>query len=395
MTEYLTYRYSQRLSCPSPPNAFSHRLRRKRQSGAPLLDLTVSNPTEALPDYPHHRIASAYGAIRDFKYHPDPLGNEHARRAIADYYQLRGVIVAPEQLLLTASTSEAYALLFKLLCDPGDEALAPLPSYPLFEYLAAFESVRIVPYHLRYDGSWFLDMASIEQSVSPRTRALILVNPNNPTGSFLKQHEVEELFRFAQNHNLPVISDEVFIDYMFAAQPGRVPTLISAAPGLTFSLNGLSKAAGMPQMKLAWIVLNGPEAACAAARQRLELLSDTYLSVATPVQRALPELLRIGSDIQQQITQRLARNLVALQATFAGTPAHCLHLEGGWSAIVQLPRTFTEETWITRLVEEQSVIVQPGYFFDMESEAYVVVSLLTPPETFDEGVRRLVALAGK
>ncbi|HEX3683804.1 MAG TPA: pyridoxal phosphate-dependent aminotransferase [Bryobacteraceae bacterium] len=389
------YRFSQRLSWPSAPNAFSCRLRQQRQAGAKLLDLSVSNPTEAFEDYPHDRIARAFSAASDFTYHPDPAGQEQARRAIAGYYAERNIVISPGRLLLTASTSEAYALLFKLLCDPGDEVLAPLPSYPLFEYLAAFESVRILPYRLRYDGSWFVDMASLRPAVSPRTRALIVVNPNNPTGSFLKQPEAAELFRFANDRGLPVISDEVFMDYSFGAAPGRLPTLIGADSILTFSLNGLSKAAGMPQMKLAWIALSGPEPARECARLRLELLSDTYLSVATPVQCALPALLRVGSDMQHRIAQRLARNLVALHAMLELTPAHCLHVEGGWSAIVQLPRTSTEELWVTRLLEEQSVIVQPGYFFDMDSEAYLVLSLLTPPETFDEGVRRLRELAGK
>jgi alanine-synthesizing transaminase len=388
------YRYSNRLSWPSP-NAFSRLLQQKRQAGAKLLDLTAWNPTDAFEDYPHHRIAGAYRAVQDFSYRPNPSGYAAARRAIAGYYAAQKISISPDQLLLTASTSEAYALLFKLFCDPGDEVLAPLPSYPLFEYLAALESVRIIPYRLRYDGSWFIDIASLRKGVSLRTRALIIVNPNNPTGSFLKQHEAEEIFCLANDHDLPVISDEVFMDYSLGAYSGRVHTLIGAGSILSFSLNGLSKGAGMPQMKLAWIALSGPEPACESARQRLELISDTYLSVGSPVQCALPELLRIGADMQCLIKQRLTRNLAALNARLANQPAHCLHVEGGWSAIVQLPRTSTEEIWIARLLEEQSVIVQPGYFFDMDSEAYVVLSLLTPPETFDEGVRRLSELADK
>lgn len=387
------YRYSHRLPDSCLPNAFSRLLQHKRQAGARLLDLTIANPTQAFADYPHGRIAHALSAVRDFTYHPDPSGQEQARRAVSAYYAAQNIVISPGRLLLTASTSEAYALLFKLVCDPGDEVLAPLPSYPLFEYLASFESVRIVPYRLRYDGSWFVDMASLRQGVSPRTRALIIVNPNNPTGSFLKQPEAEELFRLALDRGLPVISDEVFMDYSFGLVPGRIPTLIGADSILSFSLNGLSKGAGMPQMKLAWIAVNGPEPARESARQRLELLADTYLSVGTPVQCALPELLRVGSDIQHQIAKRLARNFAALNAILENSPAHSLHVEGGWSAIVQLPRTSTEEIWITRLLEEQSVIVQPGYFFDMDSEAYLVLSLLTPPGTFDEGVQRLSQLA--
>lgn len=364
-------------------------MQQKRQAGAGLLDLTISNPTEVLPDYPHDRIAAGYGAVRDFTYRPEPAGHRPARRAISDYYRGRGVAISPDNLLLTTSTSEAYALLFKLLCDPGDQVLAPQPSYPLFEYLAAFESVEINPYRLGYDGSWFIDMESLHRRLSPRTRALIVVNPNNPTGSCLKRLEWEELIRLAQNRNLPVISDEVFMDYPLGASGERVLTLIQNDSVLTFSLNGLSKAAGMPQMKLAWIALSGPESACEAARQRLELLADTYLSVATPVQCALPELLRIGDGIQQQLARRIARNLAALNTILQDTPAHCLHVEGGWSAMIQLPSTVSEDIWITRLLEEHNVIVQPGYFFDMHSEAYVVVSLITPPAPFAEGLERL------
>jgi len=353
------------------------------------LDLTTSNPTQALADYPHEKIAAAYGSVRDFSYRPDPAGGREALSAVAEYYRTRGIAVSPGNLVLTASTSEAYALLFKLLCDPGDQVLAPLPSYPLFEYLAAFESVEIVSYRLRYDGSWFVDMDSLRRGVSARSRALILVNPNNPTGSFLKRREAEELTHFALDRRLPLICDEVFMDYAFGTVRDRVSTLIGERPALTFSLNGLSKAAGMPQMKLAWIAISGPERDCAEARERLELLSDTYLSVSTPVQAALSELLHIGEGIQQQIARRAARNLQALNTIVQDTPAHCLRVEGGWSAIIQLPRTLSEEIWITRLLEEQGVIVQPGYFFDMDSEAYVVASLLTPPELFAEGIERL------
>lgn len=354
-----------------------------------MLDLTISNPTEVLSGYPHHRIASVYGALHDFTYRPCPAGDPRARRAIAEYYGARAIDISPERLLLTASTSEAYALLFKLFCDPGDEVAAPLPSYPLFEYLAAFESVRIAPYRLRYDGSWFVDMASLRQSISPRTRALIVVNPNNPTGSFLKHNEAEELLRIAVEHALPIISDEVFMDYAAAAHSQRVRTLIGDGPALTFSLNGLSKAAGMPQMKLAWIALSGPEAACTAARQRLELLADAYLSVAAPVQLALPCLLEIGAGVQEEIANRIAQNLATMESALADTPAHPLHVEGGWSAIIQLPRTRAEEDWTACLLEERDVIVQPGYFFDMEAEPYIVVSLLTAPDIFSEGIRRI------
>jgi alanine-synthesizing transaminase len=365
----------------------------RRKAGVSLIDLTVSNPTEVLGDYPHSAIGRAYANVKDFAYRPDPLGALESRAAVARYYESRELAVSPGQILLTASTSEAYSLLFKLFCNSGDEILAPLPSYPLFEYLAALESARIVPYRLVYDGSWYIDFANLQRQISPRTRAVVVVNPNNPTGSFLKKFEAETLLDVAQQHKLPIISDEVFMDYSFGLGGDRVRTSIGYDSVLSFSLNGLSKAAGMPQMKLAWIALNGPGGEREAARERLELLLDTYLSVGTPVQCALPELLDIGEGIQEQIRFRTAQNLKAVHHLLESSPACCLHCEGGWSAIIQLPRRLSEEEWITRLLDEQHVVVQPGYFFDMPSEVYVVVSLITPPDEFVEGIRRVRHLA--
>jgi alanine-synthesizing transaminase len=387
------YSYSERLSWSFSSNVFSRLVAEKRQAGDALLDLTVSNPTQVFDGYPHAAISRAYANIRDFAYRPDPFGQKESRLAVAQYYERRNLSISPAQILLTASTSEAYSLLFKLFCNSGDEILAPLPSYPLFEYLAGLESARIVPYRLVYDGSWYIDFASLRQQVSPRTRALVVVNPNNPTGSFLKRPEVEELLDVAQRYGLPIISDEVFMDYAFGAAADRVTTLSGYDSVLTFCLNGLSKAAGMPQMKLAWIALNGPERDREDAVRRLEFIFDTYLSIGTPVQRAFPELLEIGEGIQKEIRLRTAENLKALKALLEGSPACCLHCEGGWSAILQLPRRLSEEEWITRLLHEQSVIVQPGYFFDMANEAYIVVSLITPGDEFSEAIRRVRELA--
>lgn len=387
------YSYSERLSWSFSSNSFSRLVEERRKSGVPLFDLTVSNPTEVFSEYPHAAISRAYANIKDFAYRPNPFGQQGSRLAVARYYERRNVSISPAHIVLTASTSEAYSLLFKLFCNAGDEILAPLPSYPLLEYLAGLESARILPYRLIYDGSWYIDFASLRQQISPRTRALVVVNPNNPTGSFLKKSEAEELLDVAQQYGLPIISDEVFMDYWFGTGGDRVKTLIGYDSVLTFSLNGLSKVAGMPQMKLAWIALHGPERDRETALRRLELLLDTYLSVGTPVQCALPELLDIGEGIQEQIRVRTGRNLKAANVLLEDSPACFLHCEGGWSAIIRLPARFSEEEWITRLLREQSVIVQPGYFFDMASEAYVVVSLITPNDEFFEAIRRLRQLA--
>lgn len=350
-----------------------------------LLDLTVSNPTEVI-NYPHEAIRQAYGRITDFTYHPNPLGDEAARTAIAKWYAAQGITISPNRLVLTASSSEAYALLLKLFCDHNDEILVPTPSYPLFEFLAGFESVRLLTYRLLYDGAWFIDFSSLRQKISEHTRAIIIVNPNNPTGSFVKESEKNELIRLSEEHQLPLISDEVFMGY------GGVSTLIGCDSVLTFSLNGLSKIAGMPQMKLGWIAVNGPPAIAQVALDRLEILFDTYLSVAAPVQRALPDLVTLGGEIQRQIAQLIKSNLHLLDRMLENTAAYRLHFEGGWSAIIRLPGTLPEDVWVARLLEEQNVLVQPGYFFDMESEPYIVVSLITPPAILQEGLQRLSRL---
>ena len=383
------YSFSERLPWSFVSNSFTRQINEKRKTGATILDLTISNPTVALPDYPHSAIADAYANIDDFAYSPLPCGLEEARLAIAGYYLSRNREVFPSQVLVTASTSEAYSLLFKLFCNPENEILAPVPSYPLFEYLAALESVRTVPYRLSYDGSWFIDFLSLREHISDRTRAIIVVNPNNPTGSFLKTFEIQELLGIAQQHNLPIISDEVFMDYAFGNPADPVTTLIGHDSVLSFSLNGLSKLACMPQMKLGWIVINGPTEERELARQRLELILDTYLSVSTPVQRALPRLLSIGAEMRRQMEGRIAENFNALHRILRNSPAHPLHAEGGWSAIIQLPKTLSEETWIARILTEQDVLVQPGYFFDLIQEPCIVVSLITPPKDFVQGIARV------
>jgi aspartate/methionine/tyrosine aminotransferase len=285
--------------------------------------------------------------------------------------------------LLTASTSEAYSYLFKLLCDPGDEILSPRPSYPLFEFLAGLESVRVVQYPLRYDGVWHIDFEALEQAVTPRTRAIVVVNPNNPTGSFLKREERARL----ETLGIPILSDEVFSDYAFAPDDSRVRTLTSSSGVLTFSMSGLSKIAGLPQMKLGWIVAGGP--GHEAALERLELIADTYLSVATPVQIALPRLLQASAVVRAQILDRTRANLALLRRS-----AVPLHVEGGWYATLQVPRTRSEEDWAIELLERRDVLVQPGFYFDFESEAFLVLSLLTPPDVFAEGLRRVLEEIG-
>ena len=382
-------RFSQRLPWSISSNSFSRLIAARRSAGLPLLDLTISNPTLALADYPHRSIAQAYGSLANFQYHPDPFGSREARCAVISCYEKRGIQLTPERVALTASTSEAYSILFKLLCDPGGEILVPLPSYPLFDYLARLEGVRVVPYRLLYDGSWFTDFEDLRSGISSSTRAIVVVNPNNPTGSYLKASEARTLSAIAAENELPIISDEVFSDYTLFQSPDRLDTFARFDSVVSFSMNGLSKTAGMPQMKLGWIILNGPARQIEDLRLRLEIILDTYLSVGTPVQNALPALLEIGRGIQTELKSRAIQNWQTVSQLLMNSPAHPLHVEGGWSAILQLPANVSEDDWIARLLEDKGVLVQPGYFFDMQSEAYVVVSLITPPNEFHRGLERL------
>ncbi|MEO8026521.1 MAG: pyridoxal phosphate-dependent aminotransferase [Bryobacteraceae bacterium] len=383
-------RFSRRLPADLRPNPITELLQSKRLAGARILDLTESNPTLAGFSYPEERILSALADTRAMAYEPNPAGLVTAREAASQYYSVRGHTVHPARILITASTSEAYAYLFKLLCDPGDEVLVPRPSYPLFEFLATLESVAVKQYPLRYDGVWHVDFHALQAVLSDRVRAIVLVNPNNPTGSFLKRSELAQLAAICAARGIAMISDEVFADYGFGSTPDRVETLTGVSEALTFSMSGLSKVAGLPQLKCGWLVAAGPGAQ--SALDRLELIADTYLSVGTPVQLALAALIEAGEEVQGQIAERTAANLDFLRASLGpDSPYRVLNVEGGWYATLQVPRIRTEEQWVLGLLAERDLLVQPGFFYDFESEAFLVLSLLTEPDTFHQGVARLLA----
>jgi alanine-synthesizing transaminase len=366
-------RFSGRLPEEMHANALTELLRIKRQNGARILDLTESNPTHAGIVYPADFLQSLadHAALR---YEPEPFGLAAARKTIAREYG------APaERVIMTASTSEAYSWLFKLFCDPGDEVLIPRPSYPLFDYLAALESAKVRHYGLFYDHGWFIDFHTVERAINERTKAIVVVNPNNPTGHFLRRHELAQLSSFG----LPIIADEVFRDYALHPGPESVLTLQDSCETLTFTLNGLSKTVGLPQMKLAWMIANGRADQVATALARLEMIADTYLSAGTPVQCALESLLKLRAPVQRQIVERLRGNLAMLRES----KLRMLDVEAGWYAIVS-----QEEGSELRLLEEQNVLVQPGYFYDFENSNCVVISLLTETEMFREGLARLARL---
>ncbi len=387
--------FSSRLNWDLRPNRISALLEARRRAGARILDLTESNPTHAGLSYPAVEILQALGDARSLRYEPSPAGAAEAREAVAAYYAARGASVAADRIVLTASTSEAYSHLFKLLADPGDEVLVPRPSYPLFEFLARLESVRVVEYPLVYDGGWRIDFEALEAALTPRARAIVVVNPNNPTGSFLKAGEADRLIGLAAERGLAIVSDEVFSDFAFAPDEERVTTLAAVTSALAFSLSGLSKIAGLPQIKLGWIVTGGPPELRAGALARLELIADTYLSVAAPAQYGAARLMEAGARVRDQISARVGWNLEWLRGAVAGSAVDVLEVEGGWYATLRVPRTRSEEEWTLELLEKDGVLVQPGFFYDFESEAFLVLSLLTPPDVFDEGVGRLVVRVGE
>jgi aspartate/methionine/tyrosine aminotransferase len=385
--------FSSRFHWDFHPNRLAQLLADKRRQDARVLDLTESNPTRVFT-YPRE-ILRAFEQPRVLSYDPAPAGSIEAREAVAGYYAARGVGVEAARILLTASTSEAYAYLFKLLTNPGDNVLVPRPSYPLFEYLANMESVEIRQYPLVYQGAWAIDLDGLAAAITKRTRALVVVHPNNPTGSFVKRAELQALVRLCKDRNIALISDEVFSDYAFAPDAERAGTIGEVTDCLAFAMSGLSKTAGLPQMKLGWIVVNGPEELRREAFEKLEWIADTYLSVSTPVQCAAGKLLEAGEGVQRQIRQATgARSILAL-AKLAGSAANVLRAEGGWYITIQLPRMRSEEEWTLDLLAHENVLVQPGYFYDFESEAFIVVSLLTAQEDFNQGLSRLRAyLAG-
>lgn len=389
--------FSSRIPSALHPNPLAQLVDARRRAGVPILDLTESNPTRAGFVYPVTEVLSSLAHPAVLDYEPTPRGLPSARFAVAQYYSHSlGTSIHPDQVFLTASTSEAYAFLFKLLANPGERILVPRPSYPLLELLAGLESVHLDAYPLEYDVAWRLDLAALERAVTPSTRAVVIVHPNNPTGSYVHSHELQALLTICRAHDLALISDEVFTDYAYDPDPDRVSTVAGIEDVLVFALSGLSKIVGLPQMKLAWIVVNGPPALRAAAMERLDLVADTYLSVGTPVQHAAASLLALRSCMQSQIMARVRANRTfALEALRAAPEAGCaaLHSEGGWYLVLRVPHILSEEAWALELLDRDGVLVHPGYFFDFPREAHLVVSLLVPENVFREGIAKLLARA--
>jgi alanine-synthesizing transaminase len=378
--------FTRRTDWNLKPNRFTQAIEGLRATGTPLLDLTTSNPTTCGFHYEEDMLRLPPAP----QYAPDFLGLKSARKAVCHYYaELPDPADVPiENIILTASTSEAYSFLFRLLCEPGEEILVAQPSYPLLEMLATIQDVAVKPYPLFYDHGWHIDIARLREAITPRTRAILIVHPNNPTGSFASEQEMSVLGEIAAERELALIADEVFLNYSFTS-PRR--SFASESRALTFSLSGLSKICGLPQMKLAWMVASGPDHLVRDAVSRLELIADTYLSVSTPVQLALPDLLATRHSFQQQLKPRLHANLAELSRQLAAQrTCSRLQVDGGWYATLRVPVTRSDEDLAVSLLEHDHVIVQPGHFFDFPNDGYLVLSLLTPEPEFTEGLTRIL-----
>ena len=381
--------WSHRVDADLAVNRLTTTLAALRAEGRSIIDLTLSNPTIAGLEYPRGMLDGLADA-RGLVYRPEAFGLRAAREAVAADYGRRGVSVEAGRIVLTASTSEAYSLLFKLLCDPGTDILVPRPSYPLLDHLAHLDAVSTRFYDLEYQRTWSIDLASVERALSTATRAIVVVSPNNPTGSRICRHELERLDALAAEHGAAIIADEVFADYDLAGG-GDTASPLRAGSSLVFSLGGLSKSIGLPQAKLAWIAAGGPPALVAEALARLEFAADAYLSVSTPVQEAAAELLRDGSVVREQIQARVAgnyRDLVKSVSDESGCTV--LQADGGWYAVLRVPAIASEEDLVLSLLVDDGVLTHPGYFFDFQGGAHLVVSLLSPRAVFREGIARIL-----
>jgi alanine-synthesizing transaminase len=394
--------FSKRTDWKLEENAYTQALRRHKQSGKSVLDLTASNPTACGFQYDEAAILAALHTKEALQYEPEPKGLASARAAVIQYYRQKNpaAYLDPDRLILTTGTSEAYSFLFRVLCEPGDEIAIAQPSYPLFDFLATIQDVKLSPFRLVYDHGWQIDFDGLQKAISARTRAILLVHPNNPTGNFIGVDEAEQLQNICRERHLALVVDEVFLDYEIRAGNSRRKrhgSFVSSNQALTFVLSGLSKIAALPQMKVGWIAVSGPDALVHDAMARLEIISDTYLSLSAPLQNALPALLNQRENMQRQLLDRIAANLAQLGERLAGQKlVSRLEIEGGWYAVLRVPAVQSDEELSIRLLEEHSVLVQPGHFYEFADEGCLVVSLLTPADEFGEGIRRLLAcVAGR
>ena len=383
--------FADRTNWKLDPNRLSEALAERRRIHQPIIDLTASNPTTCGFQYHAGATLRALSNPNALVYDPDPRGLASARRAVVDYYASRETRIGIDDIILTTSTSEAYSFVFRALCNPGDEILVPEPSYPLFAFLAGIQDVKIVPYPLLYDHGWQIDFHTLENAITVRTRAVIVVHPNNPTGHFTKASEITRLNQICANRNIAIVADEVFLDF---ALDETVPASFAAnAAALTFTMSGISKICGLPQMKAAWLIASGPQQLKGPALERLEMIADTYLSMNAPVQYALPAFLDRRHEFQSQVMARVRMNLAELDRQLElQTACARLATEAGWYAVLRIPATRSDEEFALRLLESKGVYTHPGHFYDFPGDGFLVVSLITPREDFAAGIELLFSM---
>lgn len=382
--------FSNRTNWNLSPNRLSQALARHRAEGKALLDLTASNPTQCGFHYDRKTILPALSNAAAMVYQPEPKGLEIARRAVAEYYAARGARVSLDDIFLTTSTSEAYSFVFRTLCNPEDELLVPAPSYPLLGFLADLQDVQLVHYPLCCDPAWRVDFTALERAITQRTRGIVVVHPNNPTGHYCKPEEISRLNEICSARGLALIADEVFLDFSLDGKQQASFAANNAA--LTFTLSGLSKIAGLPQMKTAWLAVGGPPAEKSQALARLEVIADTFLSMNAPVQHAIPLFFEQRRAFQEQLMRRVRVNLAELNRQLvAQNKIARLPVEGGWYAVLRVPATQPDEEFAVELLEKQNVYVHPGHFYDFPEDGCLVLSLITHEHDFTEGLRRLLS----
>ncbi|MDD5217604.1 MAG: pyridoxal phosphate-dependent aminotransferase [Candidatus Omnitrophica bacterium] len=384
--------FSKRTDWTLTPNPLSQRLAELHQKGAPLLDLTISNPTLCGFKYLHEKLLKPLLCPQSLVYDPAPHGLLESRKALCAYYAGKGITVTPEQIFLTANTSEAYSFVFRLLADPQDALLAPQPSYPLLDYLAGLNDITIRRYPLHCAGGWKIDIETLAgQFYESNPRAVLVVHPNNPTGNYVNAEEHLMLNQLCESKETALIADEVFYDFNLNEGPVPAGSFAQNKNVLTFTLGGISKTLGLPQMKLSWLIVSGPAGIQAQAIERLEIISDTYLSASTPVQNALGPWLELQKGIHAEIRQRIIENHRSLCKALRGHPAiQILDSEGGWNAVLRMPDSLTDEDWALHLLEKTRVVVHPGYLYDFPDGAFVVLSLLPKTEIFKQGVEQIL-----
>jgi hypothetical protein len=384
-------KFSKRTEWEFGPNALTLAVAGRRSRGEPVLDWTLSNPTQCEFLYPADEIRAALASPAGLRYVPDPQGSAETRKAISAWYARQGVSLDPGSLFLTAGSSEAYSWLFRLLCNHGDEVLIPKPGYPLFDDLARLNDIRAVPYRCRYDGLWHVDLETVRRGVTDRTRAIVIIHPNNPTGNYLSAAERETLCSMAAEHDLALIADEVFWTFSFEEKTAA-PSLHGAEAPLTFVINGLSKLAGLPQMKLGWLALSGEPGRAGEATKRLAMIGDTYLSVNTPVQAGLERILEGSSALAETIRRRAAANYCTMGTLLRGAPITLLTSQGGWNAILRMPGHRSDEEWALQLLQGCGLLTYPGHFFDLEGGVFLVVSLIVEEKKTTEYLDRIMTV---